>query len=54
MGGFEVLRDVLRDNAEAQEQECNDWLDRFDLERPGFREGLPVELWRAPPDSPGP
>ena len=53
MGGFEVLRDVLRHNAEAEEQEFFDWFDRLDPDRPGYREGISIELWRALPDSPG-
>jgi len=53
MGGFEVLRDVLRDNAETQEQEWFESFARLDPDCPGYREGIPVELWRALPDTPG-
>jgi hypothetical protein len=52
--GFEVLRDVFKANAKAYEDELDDFLDRVNIDRPGFREGIPVELWRALPDSPGP
>jgi hypothetical protein len=52
-GGFEVLRDVARYNTLAYQQELDDWIDRMDPDNPGWREGIPVELWRALPDSPG-
>ncbi|MBT2491513.1 hypothetical protein J7E96_23900 [Streptomyces sp. ISL-96] len=45
MGGFEVLVDVAQHNAEAAEKA---WHEVVEGER---REGIPVELWRALPDS---
>jgi hypothetical protein len=53
MGGFEVLRDVAVYNGEAFWQEFNDQCDRLNPDNPGFREGIPLEVWRALPDSPG-
>lgn len=44
MGGFEVLRDVKRDNMQAIEDELAEL-----LELP--REGIPRKLWRALPDA---
>jgi hypothetical protein len=45
MGGFEVLREVFRYNHRAQ------WA--WDEDREYQREGIPLSLWRALPDSPG-
>ncbi|HSS22900.1 MAG TPA: hypothetical protein VLL82_00455 [Mycobacterium sp.] len=47
MTGFEVLREVRRDNAKAWWAELDTEFDRLNPDRPGYREGLPVELWRA-------
>ena len=45
MGGFEILRQVAA---------YNTWGGGFDAEADGpRREGIPLELWRALPDSPG-
>ena len=52
VGGFEVLRDVNRYNAGAFWQELDREIDRMDPCEPGWREGIPVEVWRALPDSP--
>jgi hypothetical protein len=52
MGGFEVLAGVARYNSAASAAEFDAWLDRH-FGGPHTREGIPVEVWRALPDSPG-
>jgi hypothetical protein len=46
MGGFEVLAQVAAYNGQA-------WDDWYDEALEYRREGIPVSLWRALPDSPG-
>ena len=52
MGGFEVWREVNHYNASAFWQELDREIHRLDPCEPGWREGIPVEVWRALPDSP--
>lgn len=53
-GGFEVLGQARKENALAAEQALREEADRLGGGlRGGLREGIPLELWRALPDSPG-
>jgi hypothetical protein len=45
MAGFEVIAEIARDSARQAEKEL---IGGFDEE---LREGIPVDLWRALPDS---
>jgi hypothetical protein len=45
--GFEVLRDVKRDNERAREVEYERLADALH----NRRESIPIELWRALPDA---
>ena len=50
--GFEVPRGVRRFNAAVRAAEFDAWLDRLIWVGARYREGIPVDLWRALPDSP--
>ncbi|MFE9763822.1 hypothetical protein ACFYPC_04685 [Streptomyces sp. NPDC005808] len=47
MDGFEVLRDVNKYNAQALDDEMDSMSHWLEL----HREGIPLETWRALPDS---
>ncbi|MGI5192265.1 hypothetical protein ACQEVY_01190 [Streptomyces sp. CA-288835] len=47
MGGFEVLVEAAAENAKAAEEALDAALDA------PTREGIPLQMWRALPDSPG-